>query len=75
MDWLLQTALSAIIETQPELERWARDKEHEGKNFDRFESLRFICFDLDAENRRIVAERLGVTFEQLEAVRSVLRKI
>lgn len=74
-DWLLETALRAIREEDPDSASWCADKLAENSATDRLGALRFICNSLDRENQRVVAKAIGVSQEDLDACARVLRAI
>jgi len=75
MDWLMETALEAIEKEKPEMASWLADKRSENAKATRLDALRFICSSLDNGNKTIVCKALGVSPEDMEATRRVLRAI
>lgn len=75
MDYLAQTALSAIETARPDMASWVADKRHELAGKDRLEVLRWVGLSLDGQNRRIVAQALGVSAADLDATARVLKAV
>jgi hypothetical protein len=74
-DWLLQTALDAIVDHDPEMGSWRTTKLEEYKDCKRLDSLFFLCCSLVPENQAIVASHLGIDPEDLIACGRVLQRI
>ena len=73
IDGLAERALTAIIEARPELASWCKSQEIELSGLSRLRVLRWICSDLDARNRSIVAKYIGCKVDDLEATARVLQ--
>lgn len=74
-DWLLDTALIAIVESRPELKNWADSKRAEMTDCNRLDSLRWLVGSLDSTNCSIVCKRLKIDTADLVAVKRVLAAI
>lgn len=74
LDYLASEALSAIA-TRPEMASWVESKAVELDGRDKLDVLRWIVLRLDAQNRALVAERIGVTAADLAAVARVLQRV
>lgn len=75
LDYLANTALSAIAHARPELRGWTEDKSASLEGKDRLHVLRWIVTELDTTNREIVAAALNVNALDLESTARVLRQI
>ena len=65
IDGLADRALSAIEDAKPEMWSWIEDKRFLLKTATRIDSLRFVAFDLDPANQRIVFQKLGLDIADL----------
>lgn len=75
LDWLADIALTAIEHKSTTAMSWIKDKRHSLAGLSRLGVLHWIVADLDQQNLCIVAESLGVSVQDLKAVRRVLSKI
>ena len=69
---LAERALDAIVAERPELAAWRTAQESELAGVSRLSVLRWICNDLDARNRAIVAKAIGCKVDDFEATARVL---
>lgn len=74
-EYLLDRALQAIEKNDPEMRSWCANTRVECADFNRLDSLRFICSSLDDGNKEVVCDELKISFNDLEACRRVLKKI
>ncbi len=75
LDWLADTALTAIGQHSRMEKSWIDDKRYELAGLSRLKVLHWIVTGLDGRNLRIVAGHLDVNVQDLGAVRRVLSKI
>ena len=75
MNFIVDDVLRAIAAERPELESWAEDKAHELADGGKLETLRWVCFDLDARNLKIACRTLGIAESDIEPLKRVLQVI
>lgn len=75
LNFIIDDVLNAIAKERPELENWAEDKAHELQDSGKLEALRWVAFDLDAQNLKIACKTLGIEERDIEPLRRVLRVI
>lgn len=75
LNFIIDDVLRAIAAERPELEGWAEDKAHELADNGKLEALRWVAFDLDAQNLKIACKTLGIEERDIEPLRRVLRVI
>lgn len=75
LNFIIDDVLRAIAEQRPELESWAEDKAHELADGGKLEALKWVAFDLDAQNLKIACKTLGIAESDIEPLRRVLRVI
>lgn len=73
MDGIFSQCMGAIVKARPELMGWVDEKSIEFENATRLDVLRWIAFSLDARNKQIVAQELGVSLADLEGLKRVLQ--
>jgi len=72
-DFLATETLSALAKTDMQ-KSWIDDKERDLKGLDRLEVLRSFS-SFDSENLMAVCEKIGVSFDDMQATLRVLKKI
>lgn len=75
MNFITDDVLTAIEKERPELGSWAEDKRHLLADSGKLESLRWVAFDLDARNLKIACKTLGISEDDIPALRRVLQVI
>ena len=75
LDWLAETALTALEQKSKVAPSWITGKRHGRTGLSRINVRQWIVFDLDDGNLLIVADHLGISLQDLAAVRRVLSKI
>ena len=75
MNFIIDDVLNAIEKERRSLASWAQDKRHSLADTDKLGALRWLAFDLDAQNNRIAAKTLGIAEADLEPLKRVLQAI
>ena len=75
LDGLAEKILLELSIKNESPQSWIKDKRNELLGKDRLHILRWICNSLDAGNKKIAADILGITPEHLDITGEVLRKI
>ncbi|EBH4029495.1 hypothetical protein CXH73_24490 [Salmonella enterica] len=75
MNFITDLVLDAIEKERPELADWCEDKRHELPDSGKLEALRWVVFQLDAENQQIAAHALGIAFADLAPLARVLQVV
>lgn len=75
MNFIIDQVLSSIERERPDLAEWCEDKRHEMPDAGKLDALRWVVFGLDAKNRAIAAQALGIGLDDFEPLKRVLQAI
>lgn len=75
MNFIIDHVLSSIERERPDLAEWCEDKRHEMPDAGKLDALRWVVFGLDAKNRSIAAQALGIRLDDFEPLKRVFQAI